>query len=545
MFAEPFSSNRPPPRRPSDGATVTSGEVPGRTAEVLTLALTGLDTHVVRVAAELAHGPVAFVIEGLAEHRMRETRVRVRATLDQLGIDIATGTITVRFDHPELVHGGSADAAIALAVAAVVRGLDLRALEGTAILGELSLTGAIRSIRGVTPMLRGAASHGLTRVIVSRANGNEAAYAGNIRTELAGHLHELVDHVTEGAALAAIESSRVVQAPAIPDLSDLRGMRSAARALEIAAAGAHATLMTSPPGSGQTMLARRVPGILPEPSHEELLDITAIHSVSGLLNEEHGLVLARPFRAPHHTVSAAGLVGGGDPVRPGEVSLAHGGALFLDELHEFRGSVLEQLVIALRQGHATVVRAKARVRFPARPLVVCGTTPCPCGWFGSKVRVCICPPERIASFRRRAVSLIRESLDVRITLDSRDPGEIRKAEPGEPSRHVRERVTQARAAQAERARQTGSALTNAALTAHDLERVATPDAAGATLLAEAMRRLDPTADAHARVLRVARTIADLDGQEAVTSSHLAEALTLTVEADARFAHSGAGGEHAA
>ena len=436
-------------------------------ATALTYSLVGLEPHPIRVEVDSGRGPSSFQLVGLAEASVRESRVRVRAALQQIGIELAEYVITVNLAPADLKKsGGSFDVAIAVAALGALGKIPAVALEGTALLGELSLTGTLRPVRGVLPALRGAAAKGVTRAIVPRANAREAAAVPGISVGVADHLSEIVRHLRSGAPLdgpGEPPAFRPEFGPAGIDMADIRGQTGARRALEIAAAGGHNVIFMGPPGSGKTMLARRLPTIMPPLRPEEALEVTAVHSVAGLLSADVGVVSTRPFRAPHHTVSAAGLVGGGDPVRPGEVSLAHHGCLFLDELLEFRRSVVEALRQPLEDGHITICRARARVTFPARPLVVAAVNPCPCGLLGERARRCTCTPDRVRSYQARLSGPLLDRIDLQVVLGPVDVAHLQGVDRGEPSAAVRARVVAARAVQVERGRAIGGAAANADL----------------------------------------------------------------------------------
>jgi magnesium chelatase family protein len=496
-------------------------------ADTLSVSLIGLEAHIVRIAATITSTPASFELTGLSEARQRETRIRVGAALQQLNVDLHQHGVSVSIGPEDVARSGMFDVLMALTILAALGQISIASLKDTVVLGELSLAGAIRPVRGVLPILRGAIARGITRAIVPKANAREAASVPGIRVLVAGHLDEFVRYLREGVPLDGAGEPPpfpVVPSAEGPDLANLRGMHSARRALEIAAAGGHHLLLIGPPGAGKTVLARRMPGILPPLSPEEALDVTSVHSIAGLLMPEVGLVGTRPFRAPHHTVSGAGLVGGGEPVRPGEVSLAHHGVLFLDELLEFRSSVLETLREPLNEGRATICRARMRTTFPARPLVVAAVNPCPCGFAGDRSRRCVCSPERLRAYRAKLSGPLFDRFDVQVALPPVDVADLQSSPKCESSGEVQKRVIAARVAQEERARTGETARTNAQMSPRDLEMVATPDVAGARVLAEATERLGLSAAVYGRVLRVARTIADLDGSEGVRAPHIAEAV---------------------
>jgi magnesium chelatase family protein len=469
-----------------------------------------------------------FQMVGLAEAAVRESRVRVTGALSHLGVLIDAYAVTVNLAPADLRKSGAAlDVAIALAVLAAVDLLEPSALDGVLLIGELSLDGSLRPVTGVLPRLEGAERRGIRTAIVPRGNSAEAGLVHGVQVLIAESLGQIVEHLRGQRTLPAAPATQFVPeaSTASGDLSEVRGQASARRALEMAAAGGHNLLFMGPPGSGKTLLARLLPTILPPLELEEAIECTAIHSVAGTLSSETGIVTQRPFRAPHHSVSEAGLVGGGDIPRPGEVSLAHHGVLFLDELAEFRRGAIEALRQPLEDGKVCIARARARAWFPARPLLVAAVNPCPCGHYGHPRLPCRCAENVRDRYRARLSGPLLDRIDIHVSVPPVEVAALVRKSGGESSAAVRARVLRARAVQRERAARLGlNATSNAALPATALERIVRLDAESRRLIEGAVSRLGLSARAFTKVLRVARTLADLEAEEHTRAFHIAEAI---------------------
>ena len=500
-------------------------------ARVLSGGVSGIDGYVVRVETDVSRGLPSFTTVGLGDSAVREGRDRVASAIRNSGFKFPMERVTVNLAPADIrKEGAGFDLPIALGVLAATGQVEARALSRCAVMGELALDGSTRRVRGVLPMAAAALRAGLSAIVVPVSNGREAGALGRLRVMPVASLKSAVRVLAGGPpddVPAPVSAPGGMHADG-EDLSDVRGQEHAKRAIEVAAAGGHNLLMVGPPGVGKTMLARRMSAILPALGEDEALTVTMVHSVSGVLPEGAGLVTSRPFRSPHHTVSAAGLIGGGSVPRPGEVSLAHGGVLFLDELPEFRRDALEALRQPMEEGRVTIVRASGSVTFPAAFTLVASMNPCPCGNLGHPRLPCRCPPAALKRYLSRVSGPLLDRVDVCVelsppTYEELSAGAGGAARAGSSTRAARTRVARARRAQARRASQ-GVAAVNARLAVAALDEVIRMDGEARTLAGRAVRALGLSARAYHRVLRVARTIADLAESHIVTAEHVREAV---------------------
>ena len=497
-------------------------------SKVKSFGLMGIDGYVVVVETDISNGIPSFDMVGLGDTAVKESKERVRSAIKNAGLEFPIKRITVNLAPADKKKEGSAfDLAIALGILIATEQIGNSNLENYAFLGELSLDGEIKPVNGILPMVISAKQNGIENIIVPINNADEAAVVTGINVLPAKNIVDVVNHLNGVCKL----SSHIIDINELfendteydVDFADVKGQENVKRALEVAASGGHNLLMIGSPGCGKTMLARRLPTILPAMSFEEALEVTKIHSIAGTLPEKVSLITKRPFRAPHHTISNVSLIGGGKYPKPGEISVAHFGVLFLDELPEFDKNALEVLRQPLEDGTVTIARVNATFTYPARTTLICAANPCKCGNYLDDTKECTCTPKQIQQYLGKLSGPLLDRIDIHVEVPSVKFSELQSREEGEKSSVIRERVNRARKIQLERYKGL-NIYSNAELTPTLIKKYCKLDKECSEILKSAFERLGLSARAHNRILKVARTIADLEGSENIHKEHLLEAI---------------------